>query len=547
MGTKFTVSDNGVVTVTNDLAVDTNVIYVNTSTNRVGVNLTSPSYPLDVVGDVNISVGSLYRIDGNQITSAALADSNSLQTTTLADSKIWVGSAVNVATEQTISGDIAINTAGVVAIASNVIVDADINTGAAISGSKINPNFVAQNVVTTGNITGGTGGFGTSSQDATAVLQADSTSKGFLAPRMTAAQRGAIVTPATGLLVYQTDGTAGYYYYNGATWSQVGSGGHTIQDEGTPATARANLNFVGDAVAVTDDAGNNATVVTVSGNGSTPVREDFVATASQTTFTLANTLTAGKEHVYRNGQLKRLGASYDYTISGQDIIFNTGLDTDDKVTVFIVTSLLTGNMPVVQSYVATASQTVFAVTQTFSIGQERVFANGVRKLYGLSNDYTVSGNSIVFNTGRSLGDVVVVEVLAALPTATSAMPQWQSYTVPYTSFTGFVALTGDIEVMSLPAGAVIHGVIISHTASFTGGGRTACTMSVGITGTLAKYATAFNVFQAPGPSVGQISNIVGLEDKVSATSIRLAASSDINLSLLAAGSVTVKILVSQAF
>lgn len=46
-----------------------------------------------------------------------------------------------------------------------------------------------------------------------------------------------------------------------------GSGGHTIQDEGAALTQRTNLNFVGTAVTVTDDAGNDATVVTISGTG----------------------------------------------------------------------------------------------------------------------------------------------------------------------------------------------------------------------------------------------------------------------------------------
>lgn len=46
-----------------------------------------------------------------------------------------------------------------------------------------------------------------------------------------------------------------------------GSGGHVIQDEGTPLTARANLNFVGAGVVATDDAGNNATKVTIGGGG----------------------------------------------------------------------------------------------------------------------------------------------------------------------------------------------------------------------------------------------------------------------------------------
>jgi hypothetical protein len=45
--------------------------------------------------------------------------------------------------------------------------------------------------------------------DASAILDARSSTKGFLPPRMTLAQRGAIASPATGLQVYQTDGTVG--------------------------------------------------------------------------------------------------------------------------------------------------------------------------------------------------------------------------------------------------------------------------------------------------------------------------------------------------
>ena len=43
----------------------------------------------------------------------------------------------------------------------------------------------------------------------------------------------------------------------------TGTSGHTIKDEGTPLTARTNLNFVGAGVTATDDAGNDATLVTI--------------------------------------------------------------------------------------------------------------------------------------------------------------------------------------------------------------------------------------------------------------------------------------------
>jgi hypothetical protein len=63
--------------------------------------------------------------------------------------------------------------------------------------------------------------------DASAMLDVKNTAKGFLPPRMTAAQRAAISAPATGLVVYQTDGTAGLYSYNGSAWVQVGAGSVT--------------------------------------------------------------------------------------------------------------------------------------------------------------------------------------------------------------------------------------------------------------------------------------------------------------------------------
>ena len=58
--------------------------------------------------------------------------------------------------------------------------------------------------------------------DASAMLDVASTTKGMLVPRMTAAQKTAITSPATGLMIFQTDGTPGFYYYTGSAWSAVG-------------------------------------------------------------------------------------------------------------------------------------------------------------------------------------------------------------------------------------------------------------------------------------------------------------------------------------
>ena len=54
-----------------------------------------------------------------------------------------------------------------------------------------------------------------------AMLQVASTTKGFLPPRQTQAQRTAITSPAVGLIVYQTDATEGLYIYTSTGWVQL--------------------------------------------------------------------------------------------------------------------------------------------------------------------------------------------------------------------------------------------------------------------------------------------------------------------------------------
>jgi len=64
-------------------------------------------------------------------------------------------------------------------------------------------------------------GIGTATPNASAQLEVSSTNSGFLPPRMTYAQRNAIVNPAAGLIVYCTDcnnGAGEMNYFNGNTW-----------------------------------------------------------------------------------------------------------------------------------------------------------------------------------------------------------------------------------------------------------------------------------------------------------------------------------------
>ncbi len=75
---------------------------------------------------------------------------------------------------------------------------------------------------------------GTTTPNASALLELDSTNKGFLAPRMTQAQRDAIVNPATGLFIFDTTSN-GYEVFNGTAWAAMGSSsGNSSVATGTP-------------------------------------------------------------------------------------------------------------------------------------------------------------------------------------------------------------------------------------------------------------------------------------------------------------------------
>lgn len=118
-------------------------------------------------------------------------------------------------------------------------------------------------------------GINNATPHAKSLLDLTSNDKGLLAPRMTAAQRNSMfpVADATakGMLVYQTDGVQGFYYYDGASWVMVQSGGAGWSLTGNAGTTPA-ANFVG----TTDDQSlairtNNAERMRVASNGNVSI------------------------------------------------------------------------------------------------------------------------------------------------------------------------------------------------------------------------------------------------------------------------------------
>lgn len=143
-------------------------------------------------------------------------------------------------------------------------------------------------------------GIGTTTPHASAALDVQSTTQGMLVPRMTESQRGMIAAPvATGLLVYQTDGTAGFYFYNGSGWVSLNGndnlGNHTatqaLNMNNNNITAANNITATGTATlsgnTYPTNTGTNGQVLSTNGAGVL----SWVKGLSTTTSTVKNTLT----------------------------------------------------------------------------------------------------------------------------------------------------------------------------------------------------------------------------------------------------------------
>ena len=73
-------------------------------------------------------------------------------------------------------------------------------------------------------------GIGINPPNPSAILHVQDITRGLLIPRMTAAQRSNIQSPAEGLMVYQTDSPAGFWYFRSGQWVNTfpSNGGRSI-------------------------------------------------------------------------------------------------------------------------------------------------------------------------------------------------------------------------------------------------------------------------------------------------------------------------------
>ena len=204
---------------------------------------TSAQHRLGLMTFTNNSISCLstLNIGGNTATNFSNTNLN-FQTSTTFNAMASPNNATR--TGISIIGDFTNSGAGINSVGNNFNITTALNTS--VGNVTLNQFNITNTINTTGGTTlqrgfyynptlTGTVGFthyaiqttsggayiNTTTPQASACLQADSTTQGFLPPRMTNAERAAITTPAIGLMVYCTDATEGLYVYKSTGWTFV--------------------------------------------------------------------------------------------------------------------------------------------------------------------------------------------------------------------------------------------------------------------------------------------------------------------------------------
>ena len=300
--------------------------------------------------------------------------------------------------------------------------------------------------------------------DASAALDVQSTTQGMLVPRMTAAQRGIIATPATGLLVYQTDGSSGFYLYNGTAWTSLNNNASALTT-GTLPDARLSPNvttqgntFNGTSQLVQTNAsgklpnisGENLTNLNASNmaSGTVPTGRLGSGTADNTTFlrgdntwvasggdnlgnhtatqnvNLANNDIVGVDSI-GTGKAK-IGANSYPTTTGTNgqVLTSNGAGTLSWQN---STSASNGNIQLLATFVGAPIQTLPVAS---SITQPSVVAFSTSCAECINPSTQGLGNTMIGDTTFMCGTAGYYEVSASLTTGTTSTATGTAYPVP---------------------------------------------------------------------------------------------------------------------
>lgn len=234
----------------------------------------------------------------------------------------------------------------------------------------------------------------------------------------------------------------------------TGSGsGHTVQDETVPLTDRANLNFTGDAVTATDNAGNNATDVTInhqdiSGKEDVGVAAGLISTHASNGDAHHNEIHAVTSH----SDIDTTGVALNDVLKWNGTNFVPGTAGDTTEFTFSIDSFSDGISDTLQLIGSGTWKAVGAVSFTATYSN----APG-----GMTAEVALSGSSVAWSGNLSMTPVTGPET----NTEAVAYPSTRTGTITFTLSQSADA-TEDTESVSF-SNTMRYGNNVSATPSET--------------------------------------------------------------------------------
>ena len=236
-----------------------------------------------------------------------------------------------------------------------------------------------------------------------AMLDVSSTTKGFLPPRMSEIQRVLILKPDAGLIVYQTDGKKGLYFYDGSSWNYVMNHVNTI----TP----------------------NETVIAIGGGVGDNISTYGTVKAPTPTFATSEWMNVGGFAVYLKNKRK---------------IYNNDFDGTQDLTKDLVSDGITSRGGSGRGFLAVGGATTLSGTLT---------VGGLATTnIGLTNNGTLTNNGRLTNIGNAtITGTLLVSTVS--PTSTAAVLELSSTTQgflpPRMTTTQRDAITNKVEGLTI--------------------------------------------------------------------------------------------------
>lgn len=315
-------------------------------------------------------------------------------------------------------------------------------------------------------------GIGTTSPSPSAQLELNSTTKGFLMPRMTTLQRDGITSPATGLMVYNLSSNK-LNYFNGTIWLEItGPAAPVSSVPGAPTTVLATVGNATASVAFTAPTNDGGVPITNYIVTSTPGNFTGQGTASPITVTGLSNGTAYTFTVVAVNSLGSSVASAPSNAASPSTVPNA--PTSVVATAGDASSSVSFSAPAnnggaaITSYTVTSSPGNFTGTGAVSPIAISGLTNGTEYTFTVVAT-NANGNSVSSSASASVIPVPpapgVVTKMAVRPGNNSVLVSWQapttggtatSYVLQRVTSFGFPNVWTD--VITLPSTTLSHTV-----------------------------------------------------------------------------------------